>query len=236
MLVELSVRKGELKMRALWMCGLVSVVLTNCAHQRFEEMSVDQHLAEAMKAGTAARDEEKEYAPGQASMAEAGMSPWTDASPPEQFRAFHPTADHLLAANRDLREAQRHVQAAAALQDSERAACGSKSTAQRAECPAVTTSVRGVEPAARGIRLLLKKHADGSTLAGSMQCHLAFARAAGFDKVPSCPLSTRGESVVLEDGGRVIALLGDSQAAQAALRRQARALFPLQPTPSTARE
>jgi hypothetical protein len=206
--------------------GSVLTVLGACAHPGEDNRSASEHRAAAAQDDLKATAEERQYQPNAPNAANypGGLDPFGGAAP-NTLQVYNPTAAHLLAAERHLREAHQEAKAAADLDSFEDQACQGESREVRRSCPLITAKVERVEETPRGVRLHLRPAADGAALLRQMRCHLAYARTLAFKDVPPCPLYARGVTVELDAADHVIEVRGDGAPGAEQVRRDARALF-----------
>jgi hypothetical protein len=181
---------------------MLLAMVGGCVHWDF--LTQSEHRAAAATEERKAEEERQQY----------------DLHPP-----YNPTVDHLRAAEAHLRVAHQHTQAALEQQRFEDEACATLSTQARASCPLVSGAVQTVEEIRGGVRLHLKPGSNGAELIARMRCHLAFARARGFEGLSGCPLYYRSAGVDLVGLGEVIEVRATETAAAAAIRRDAREIF-----------
>jgi hypothetical protein len=194
---------------------ILLAMASGCAHWDF--LTQSEHRAAAATEERKAEEERQQYVP--------------QAADPDLHAPYNPTADHLRVAEAHLRVAHQHTQAALQEQRFEDEACASLSTQARASCPLVSGAVQTVEEIRGGVRLHLKPGSNGAELIARMRCHLAFARARGFEGLSGCPLYYRSAGVDLVGLGEVIEVRATETAAAAAIRRDAREIFASLPSP-----
>jgi hypothetical protein len=204
----------------------VLLAVAGCTHVRPDDLSAEEHRAEADRQDEAASKEMARYDP----KAEAARDALPPANLPEEaqpdlYFTYNPTAAHERAAERHMRLAWAHREAAVRLEKFEDEACAGVPLEARASCPLVTARVAVVEETPRGVRLHLRANANGQRVLAQMQCHLAFARSEGFPDGASCPLYIKGVSIGLQDNGRVIEVRGDGAQTARRIRHEARELF-----------
>jgi hypothetical protein len=204
--------------RALWFIILSSVAVLfqlGCAASHAREMSASEHRLEAEQArlrADAHRAAGRITHAASAQAAPAGLPVMTSTDGED-------SGWHLLEAARHAYHARQHQAAAAALERSEEVECRALPAAVRAACPILTfvSQVREIEG---GIRVRFLPQADVGQVAALMRCHLAFARARGFDRVPTCPLYTSG--VEIRRVGDAIDVTGDTLEVVAEIRERIR--------------
>jgi hypothetical protein len=138
------------------------------------------------------------------------------------LRTYNPTEKYLDDAKGHRDDAAQHLAQAKELEAFEDAECIGVSQEARAACPLITPKIAKVEEIAQGVRLHLREGVDANALSKTMGCHLAFARAHGYDSA-ACPLYLPG--VALRAGEGVIELRTQSPKIAADLRAEARAFF-----------
>jgi hypothetical protein len=195
--------------------------LTACAHS-YDSMTVEQHRAEARRREEFAQEEQEATLPVILDTSDTPIPSW------------NPTAQHLEAAAANHRKAEEHLQAAAQLEKFENAACRGLTWPQREACPLFIGQVERIDESSSGITLHFRGDIDPKTIFAQMQCHLAFAKARGFDQ-PSCPLYVNGVSISMS-GDKAVVFTGSTPQAVRTLHQQARILFaPSQDLPVSAR-
>jgi hypothetical protein len=168
---------------------------------------------------TRALEQESKYEPGR--VLQPRISPNDTAFMPEF--SYNPTQAHQLAADAELRAAGEHLRAAKKLEIFEDAACRDLPPGERASCPLLGSSVTQVQHTARGFQLLMKPGVDVAATNARLNCHLAYARATGFDR-PSCPLFVKGITI-RRVGDAQLAFEGESKEVAIELQNQARRIF-----------
>jgi hypothetical protein len=194
-----------------------------CAHTRPDELTAEEHRAEATAHRSASERERAQYDPGEAVVVPAIRSlnspPLTDWP-----TTYNPSAEHLAAADAELRKAADHLAAAKALESFEDAACASIPSRERAACPLLASAVSQVRQLPVGVELTLRVPADAEDVSRRLNCHLAYAVANGFEA--SCPLFVKGMRI-RRSGPTTVELAGSTQAIALELQQQARRLFAL---------
>lgn len=208
-------------MNARLFSGCVLFAL-GCAHTKEPELTATEHRNEAAIHQAAAEAERAKFDPlDRRTLPErnesVGNDPWT--------RVYNPTASHLEAADREMKEAAGHLAAARQLEAFADRHCAEIPPEQRAACPLLASSVTVVRETKYGVMLELKPAADAVDIVHRLDCHLAWAVAKGFDR-PSCPLFVKGMQVALVLGnGKSISMSSDDPAVALELRAQARRIF-----------
>lgn len=207
-----------MKLHLMW--GLVALGLAGCVHS---EMTADEHRLAAQKEEREASKDQAKFDPNATVRVPITNDPNAGPQGEPRLESYNPTSGYLTQADAHQRAAHDHLKAAGELEKFEDAHCGGLSTGERAACPLFTAFVQRVEETKEGLRLHLKDGAPEAKLLSEMQCHLAFAKAHGFERV-TCPLYLRGVSI---DGKpeHVIELRADSSDTAEMLRAQARGLF-----------
>lgn len=206
-------------MTRVWFVGLLAV--TACSHPIDGSLTAPEHRDLAALHEARAEAERRKYDPTLTREA-VEYSPFTDLSE-HVITQYNPTANHLAEADRELKSAAAHDQAAAKLVAFEDRACPDLPSRERAACPLLASQVERVQNDSKGVRLTIEAGADARAIEQRLQCHLAWARANGFDR-PTCPLFVRGMSIGLRPQS-VIALHGDTPEVAHALQAQARRIF-----------
>ena len=211
--------------------GLLFV--TACTHRSERELTAIEHRAKADDHVAKAEEARRQFDPSQTRETIA-RSPFADVGgslPDGTMKEYNPTASHLQAADRELRAAAGHDKAAAKLETFEDAACAQLPTRLRSSCPLLASQVSLVQNDKKGVLLTIKEGSDANEIEQMLQCHLAFARANGFDK-PTCPLFVKGMTIKMVSP-KVLALEGSTPGVARALQAQAHRIFtgPSAPVP-----
>lgn len=197
------------------------LVVTACSHADDKHLTATEHRELAALHEARADAEKAQFDPTQ-TRGSIARSPFTDL-PDSVVNEYNPTAEHLTAADRELRRAAEHSKEAAKLEAFEDAACQKLPKELRAACPLLASQVALVQNDPKGVRLTLKPAADAQQIEQRLQCHLAYAKSIGFDR-PTCPLFVKGMSISLV-GPKMISLQGDSPEVARRLQEQARRIF-----------
>jgi hypothetical protein len=197
-----------------------AVFLIGCAHTSPEEMTIEEHRAEAMRHEARARDEQSKYKAGDV-VSFPARSPLND--PGAEWQSYNPTEHHLDAADREMRAAATHIASAARLESFEDSACKLIPRAERSACPLLASAVTQVQEMPEGVRLVLKASVDAEDTNRRLNCHLAYAYASGFDQ-PSCPLFVKGMTIRVAQPG-VLELSGKAPDVARKIQTEARRLF-----------
>lgn len=203
----------------LLMLAATAGCLSACAHT--DEMTADEHRAQAVHDQRLAEVEKSQYDPNAIARTPAPRGPEADIAP--ELREYNPTAAHLAEADRKMRESFGHLNAADKLERYEDVACANVSLAERTSCPLLAPHVASVEEGSRGVTLHLTQSAPAQRLASQLSCHLAFARANGFDRAP-CPLFLKGVTITLR-GSQLIDIFASDAKTASELRLEARRMF-----------
>lgn len=203
---------------------LAGVMAVSCSHVNSEGKTVEENRNEAALHLEKAREERDRYDPSKLMRpAPRGPGSASFGKVDAPFESYEPSDAHLQAADRELIEANAHLAAARSLEAFEDQACGGLSAAQRSACPLFASSVRRVEWAKDGFKLLFKQASEAAQTYPRLRCHLAYAMANGFDR-PSCPLFVKG-TTLRQEGADGIVFAGDSVEVARALRVQAQRIF-----------
>jgi hypothetical protein len=200
---------------------LAALVVTGCSHAKDEHLTATEHRSLAELHEAKADAERSQFDPSK-TRETISRSPFGDI-PDTTTRPYNPTAEHLAAADREMKRAAEHSKAAARLEAFEDTACRNVPREERAACPLLASQVMSVQNDRQGVLLRLKDSADARAIEKRLQCHLAYANATSFER-PSCPLFVRGMSLKLVEP-KVIAMRGETPEVVAALQYQARRIF-----------
>src|SRR4051794_23864613 len=91
---------------------LAAVLAVSCSHTRPAEMTAEEHRAEAKVHQQAARNEAEQYHPGLDVRLPGARGPFADPGNTGVSSTYNPTASHLGAADREMRRAAEHLDAA----------------------------------------------------------------------------------------------------------------------------
>jgi hypothetical protein len=186
---------------------------------RPDEMSAVGHRREAAAEEAEARRHHDLYDP-KASVSRPGRGAQRGDSGVDGS-TYNPTEWHRGEANAHLAHAQQHAAAAASLEGFEEAECRSLAAPTRAACP-MLGRVEAIEDVKGGVRIRFAEEVPVSAVVQHMRCHLAYARARGFDKGADCPLYIRGERIEATPDARGVQILGADKAAEQEIRRRSR--------------
>jgi hypothetical protein len=181
--------------RCLLALGAVAAAAAACAAEapmvRPDEASAAQHRQEAARERTIADNLQAKVVPV------AGLpNPYRDpiTREPNPFYGptiYDPTEGYLDAVNRHREHARQHLAAARELEAFEQSQCKDFPAAARAACPLLGPA-RSVQNLPTGVRITFAPAARIDAIVAHMQCHLAYARAAGYPQPSACPLYLRG--------------------------------------------
>lgn len=210
----------EIVMRKATCCFLF--VVSGCGEPRVrpDEMSAEAHRTEAVREEQRSASERARYSPA-AEQVTVEPDHSRDDTVVDHGQVYNPTQRYLSAAGRDDKHARQHLAAAAKLESFEQAECAAFAPAVRVACPANGPITR-VEDTREGVRLYFAHSVDLISIAAHMRCHLAFARAEGFDQSADCPLYLKGVSILVNEKQYTVELNADTPAARDELRRRAR--------------
>lgn len=199
---------------------VAALLLAGCTHTRPEEMTSSEHRAEAARHQENSEDARASATDTPVLFAAPPRSPFNDES--ATLRPYNPSAARLDEADRQMRAAWEHLQAAKDLEKYEAAACEGVPAAERSACPVLAPHTAWVEEIAQGLTLHLKPAAPKQRLAAQLQCHLAWAQARGFDRTP-CPLYVKGVKITVAENA--IDFRSTDAAVAVEVRREGRKLF-----------
>lgn len=173
-----------------WAPAAVLLGLAACAGREVavDETTVSGHEQEAQLERKKAQAQQAAYDPRKEQRHEV------PAAMPGEGRAtmlvtVNPTQEHLSRAEAHRKHALEHELAAIKLQAFEDAACRPVAAADRASCPTLITTA--IEKLPQGIRLRCAPE-QVDKLVAEMRCHLAFAKARGYDSPLLCPFALPG--------------------------------------------
>lgn len=210
-----------------WFLASLAVV-SACAHA---ELTGEEHREAAARDLKAAEQERAKFDPGATAVAVDPRGAFAD--DPAGPRFYNPTADSLDKADRKMQSAFKHLEAARKLEAYQDLACSNLPTAQKTACPLIGPSLVKVEEGSRGVILHFSSVERAKELVEQMRCHLAFAQANDFDRVP-CPLYMKGVQIAAS-GDKAIAVTSADPAVAARVRLEARQLFGQAPDAVSAR-
>ncbi len=168
-----------------------------------EELSAAGHRQEAANERARAEDAFARYQPSARASMPGGPVGTTDAPRlyPLDLYPYNPTDRALADAERHLRHAREHEAAATALEGFEEAECREFSPKARAACP-VLGPVAAITDRGNGVHVTFADGANVEATVAHMRCHLAFARARGWQDAGDCPLYVRGVEIAASPDGR----------------------------------
>jgi hypothetical protein len=205
---------------ATLLCVALGVTASGCARTdlRLDAMGVAAHRAAAAEARKAAATHRQQFDPY--ARTTAGTPTASEPGLPMMDDGFgdNPTAWRVAQAEVLEAHARGHEAAAAALERFEAAACAEVPARERGACPMLPAHA-SVQQIDGGVRIRLDVAADLAKIAARMRCHLAYARALGFDRAPACPLYAAGVDVLVDASARSIDVVVDRHAAVSELRR-----------------
>jgi hypothetical protein len=197
-----------------------ALLFAACKHA---EMTGDDHRAAAENAEQKAVTEEQRYVPDAVAHTVAPRAPVDLPASVDVMREYNPTQGHLEEADRQMKIAFKHMQAAEKLEKIEAAECSGLTVAEKTSCPVLAPYVAAVQERREGVTLAMKPNAPTRELTSLLQCHLAFARANNFNRVP-CPLFVKGVNITRRDPDRIDVLAPDAKVAEQ-IRYEARRMF-----------
>lgn len=168
--------------------AMVLALVATCAapEVKLDETTVQGHEQEARTERKLAAQEHAAYDPSRAELREVPAPRFDGVAP--LLVTVNPTAAHLSAAEAHRRHAHQHELAAIKLQAFEDVACKPVEPSSRSSCPSLIATA--VERLPNGIRLRCEPEQVAKVLA-EMRCHLAFARARGYDSDYLCPFALK---------------------------------------------
>lgn len=169
-----------------WVAAVALLTMCGSPEVKLDETTAEGHEQEAKAERKRAEQEHAAYDPNRSELREV-PAPHVDAGAPVLV-TVNPTAAHLSAAEAHRRHAHQHELASMKLQAFEDVACKPVAPASRASCPSLIATA--VERLPNGIRLRCEPEQVDKVLA-EMRCHLAFARARGFDSDYLCPFALK---------------------------------------------
>lgn len=197
-----------------------------------EELSAAAHRQEAANERARAEDAFARFQPTARASMPGGPVGTTDAPRlyPLDLYPYNPTDRALADAERHLRHAREHEAAATALEGFEEAECRELSPKARAACP-VLGPVAAIADRADGVHITFADGANVEATVAHMRCHLAFARARGWQDAGDCPLYMRGVEIAQSPDNKGI----DVTSRDAAVAREIQVRSRLVSSPVTAR-
>jgi hypothetical protein len=196
-----------------WLLGglgpLVWMLLTcNSPQVAVDETTVSGHEQQAQLERKKAQEQQAAYDPRQERRHEL------PAAGPQEGRAtmlitVNPTQGHQSRAEAHRKHALEHEIAAIKLQAFEDAACQALTAAERGSCP--TLIATAIEKLPQGIRLRCAPE-QVDKLVAEMRCHLAFAKARGYDSPYLCPFALQGVTATAAPERQGVDLSADNPA------------------------
>ena len=182
----------------VWALVAVGILFESCGGGaktvRPDEMSAEKHRAEAQRENIAADNHAKAWTPS--------------AAKPSPFRnpidssndflyplpVYNPTDWHLAEVEKHRAHARQHETAAQSLEKFEGAECKDFPPATRAACPLLgpAQAMREIDG---GVSIRMAPSVRVDAVVAHMMCHLAYARAHGYQEETNCPLYMPGLSV-----------------------------------------
>ena len=189
---------------------------------RPDEASAAQHRQEAARERTIADNLQAKVVPATGGLPNPYRDPIT--REPDPFYGptiYDPTEGYLDAVNRHREHARQHLAAARALEAFEQVQCRDFPPAARAACPLLGPA-RSVENLPTGVRITFAPAARIDAIVAHMQCHLAYARAAGYPEPSTCPLYIRGVVIARVGSTPSVDITSSDPATAARVRKEAR--------------
>jgi hypothetical protein len=205
---------------ALFVSAGVGCASRQKAAARSEGMSAEAHEQAAAKLAARANDEaevsEREAPPPNVAVNPGG-------NPRGYYYPVSPSVpmESRGRAERLERHAQQHLEIATGMKVFEEDACREIPAAERSACP-LLGPIAFIEDIPGGVRAHFTAKAHVDAIAAEIRCHLAYARARGFQQVASCPLYVRGLAMNRSGGGDTIDLVSADPAVAAEVRKRAR--------------
>ena len=101
----------------------------------------------------------------------------------------------------------------------EEAECADIAPQVRAACPVITSSALKILP--NGFRVHLADPDNAPSTIALMRCHLAYATARGFDRVPDCPLYLPDIEIAPSSDGTAVEVTSHDEAVASEITRRA---------------
>lgn len=180
------------------------------ADVKVEEASVPEHKLEAQKEREAAAAEKAKYDPAADRQEQVGAGTAGRFGDGPVLVTVNPTDGHLAAAEMHKRHAQAHEKAAQQLMAFEDIACKGVPNDDRLSCPTLLTDT--LSSLKNGVRMHTGPKRLNAVLA-NIQCHLAFAKANGYNNPDLCPFAIKGVTARRTDDGAGIELISEDPAA-----------------------
>jgi hypothetical protein len=184
-------------------------------------MSAEEHRQEAAKEAAAAQTEVKKAvtsAPPPNLGVNPGGIPYGYIEPVD---SYDPTTRHLVPARHLEEHAREHREAAKSLEAFADDACERFPAETRSACP-LLGPVAEISDIHGGVRVRFAAGTKVDEVAARMRCHLAYARAYGFDTLVSCPLYVRGLEIRTTADGQSIDLTSRDRRVADEIRNRSR--------------
>ena len=139
----------------------------------------------------------------------------------QELHRYNPTDWHKQEAQRLTAHAKAHEAAAAELEKFEAVECRDFQAKVRAACP-VAGPIARVEELPNGVRFVLVDNAPLKAVVGHMRCHLAWARARGFENTLGCPVYIKGIEIQATADGKAIEITAKDKPIVAELKKRSR--------------
>lgn len=193
---------------------------TEARSARNESMSAEKHEQEAAKLVARANDE------AQVSESEAPPPNLTVNPTGNPQGYYYPVNPSVPPANparvqRLDRHAREHLVIATGMKVFEDDACRDVPAAERPTCP-LLGPVAALDDIPGGVRVRFTEKANVDAIADKIRCHLAYARARGFEQVASCPLYVRGVALNRTDVPNTLDLTSANPTVTTEIRKRAR--------------
>lgn len=209
---------------ALFLIAGVTLEAGNCGGAgqtvRPDDMSAEQHRAEAQREETAAAAHQAQWNP-KAAMPSPFRDP-IDHGGEHVFSSleYNPTDWQLAEAEKHKAHAKQHEAAAANLEHFEQAECKEFSASTRASCPLLgpAEDIRDIDG---GVVIRFATSVRVDAVVAHMKCHLAYARVQGFPGASTCPLYLPGLRVRLGAAPSTVEITIGEQGRVEELRRSA---------------
>lgn len=188
-----NVTSFSLALAAIISSLLVACATTSGTHP--EDMSAEAHKEKAATHEEKAEVHESKYDPDAPGAAYTEVIKGSDFAFEGGAADFNPTDVHNIQAQKHRRHADEHMEAAAALERAEEAACASVPSDSRSWCP-LLGPVAASENTANGVLITVKAGTNVEAMIARIRCHIAVAETEGHEGMDSCPLYVPGVEVV----------------------------------------
>ena len=205
---------------AWWTLALLALACGGPQDPATEDLTAEEHEAEAAREEAAASEHEDRYDPD-ARLTTGGQQPGTDLYYGTDH--YNPTEVHLHAAVEHRDHADAHRARAEQLRSFAEAECAEFPPETRASCP-LLLGLEEVEDIDGGIRMTFASEQDLAPVVDHIRCHIAFAAARGDDGMETCALYVHGARVAVQDN--VVSLTTDRGEHVAELRSRVRRQAP----------